>query len=165
MRLLLLLVIALPVSGEEIDWLADKPTKAEGARRAQIEETTDARPATTTKASTAKKEGKEDGCLTCGNLCCCRDCKCTATTWAVECCAMPQEERIAYIRFLQKKLTARAVPQANFQQGPGYHTTPITNVTNAAGYNWSSMGSRPMENIGTSVMPVGTYGNIRSSGG
>jgi hypothetical protein len=94
-------------------------------RRGNVEETSSHRPCDS-QAATPKPKAKES-CETCGVACTCRDCKCTATTWRDGCGAIPAGHKEAYLR----SITARAVPQTNFQQGAAYPTTRITPVTSA----------------------------------
>jgi hypothetical protein len=163
MRLFLILFLASPALGSP--WL-DGPTVS--GRRGNVEETSSHRPCDSQAATTkpTPKASKEDGCLTCGNLCCCRDCKCTAATWDVACCAMPQEERIAYIRKLQKQLSARSVPTTArpfTQSQPVYSSTPTIGAMPVDARYLRSTGSMQTGSIGIGAY-AGTSGSTSGGG-
>jgi hypothetical protein len=129
-------------------------------RRGNVEETSSHRPCES-QAATPKPKAKEN-CETCGLACTCRDCKCTATTWRDGCGAIPAGHKEAYIR----SITARSVPQTNFQQGPAYPTTQITPAIGAAGASSLSRQYYPAAGIRIGA-PAGMYGNTSgcASGG
>jgi hypothetical protein len=139
--------------------------------RAQIEETSSHRPceANPPKTQPAKKEGKEStvgNCPVCGDLCCCKDCKCTPTARKIDCCAVTTEQRNARIRELEKKLAARSVPatarpfdQAG-QRSPS--TTQAIPANAAARYSsYPAMGQYPAHTY--TAAPV-VYPSITSGG-